>query len=204
MKYGFFFIKRHKLPLVIIVLSLVLVIFYLAGTTKPLGKTTPGLSQLGGDFILDSASGSVSLLNYRQRVVILYFGYLSCPKVCPASMSVLGRALNKLTPKEQAQVQGFFISLDPQRDSFSKLARYTAQFHDNIIGLSGSPETIADISEQYGVFYDRSNPTGVRMEYSVAHASRFYIVDKQGKLVVAMNHTVTPNELAVQIRKFLF
>jgi len=181
----------------------VLISFYVSTTTKDLGETKRAFSDLGGDFTLESHQGSISLSDYSDQVVVLYFGYLSCADVCPTSMSVISNAFNKLTDNQVEHVQAIFISVDPDRDNTNDIEKFTQYFHKNILGVTGERNQIAKVSQQYGVYYNTDELEDSVMDYSVDHASRFYIINKQGKLITAMSHSTTPNELATQIKELL-
>ncbi|MCP4129331.1 MAG: SCO family protein, partial [Gammaproteobacteria bacterium] len=83
----------------------------------------------GGDFVLASAAGPVELAAMRGKVVVLFFGYTTCPDVCPTSLAILSMALNGLSEGEVEQVQGVFVSVDPERDSLEHLQEYGRYFH---------------------------------------------------------------------------
>ncbi|TMO68344.1 SCO family protein [Pseudoalteromonas aurantia] len=180
-----------------------LVIFYLATTSKDFNQPKKTFAELGGDFTLQSSEGPVSLYDFKGQVVVMYFGYLSCAEVCPNSLAVLTGAMMRLEKSHPNAIQGLFVTVDPTRDTPAELEEYTAYFHDDILGLTGTVEQVKSVSGQYGVFYDNNNLSDSFMEYSVSHASRFYILDKSSKLITAMSHTTTPNELAAQIRELL-
>lgn len=195
--------KNWLIPIIGITLIGGLITFYISTTTKTLGQSSRPFSELGGDFRLDSAQGEIALSDFKEHVVVLYFGYLSCADVCPNSMTVMSNAFSKLNAEQKDFVQGLFISVDPARDTVKNLAKYTAYFDENILGATGTKEVIKATSEQYGVFYDLEDLGSEQSTYSVEHASRFYIIDKTGKLITAMSHTTTPNELAAQIKELL-
>ena len=92
---------------------------------------------LGGDFTLQSAEGAVSLADLRGRLVPIYFGYMSCPDLCPMTMSVLGSALGALDDSESRRVQALFISLDPPRDDLQRLSEYARRFSSTNRGCHG-------------------------------------------------------------------
>ena len=194
---------RWLLPAVCLLFTFALIGFYVSTTNKQLGQSSRTFDQLGGDFTLQSNLGPISLSDDLGKVVILYFGYLSCADVCPTSMGVLSGALHRLTPEQVDKTSGLMISLDPKRDDLENLQKFTAYFHANIKGVTGSVGSISEVANQYGVFFNDANTSGAREEYSVDHASRFYIIDKQGQLVTTMSHTTTSNELAAQIKELL-
>jgi protein SCO1/2 len=180
-----------------------LIVFYIATTTKDFNQPVKPLSELGGDFKLSGYNGDIALSQYKGDVVVMYFGYMSCAEVCPNSMMVLTNALSRLDKQGINNTQGLFVSVDPARDTPDKIKQFTDYFHPRITGLTGSHQQVKDVGALYGVYYDSTNLSESFMEYSVSHASQFYIIVKNGELATTMSHTTTPNELAAQIKELL-
>lgn len=156
----------------------------------------------GGDFTLFSAEGPVALTGLRGRLVVLYFGYTLCPDVCPTSLGFLAAALRSLKPEEQAQVQGIFISVDPERDKLDHLKTYSAFFHPSLIGVTGSPQELRQVADRYGVAYSRvASDSG--LGYLIDHSADLYLIDRQGQLRTTIPHGTPPGEIAEALRKFL-
>ncbi|MBV0933568.1 SCO family protein [Marinobacterium weihaiense] len=162
-----------------------------------------GDSSLGGDFTLMSANGPVSLSDFRGKVSVLYIGYASCPDVCPTALAILTQSLKQLSPAEREQVQGIFISVDPERDTPEKLADYTAFFSPSILGVTGSREQIDQVVRQYGAFYRMVELKDSAMGYAVDHSSRLYLVDRNGQLVDTLLHNATPHALTDRLQAML-
>ncbi len=154
------------------------------------------------DFTLNSPAGPVALSDYRGKVVLIYFGYTFCPDVCPTSLAALAQAFAALAPKELEQVQGVFISVDPERDSMEVLKIYVPYFHPNFIGLSGSPEQIAQVARQYGARYMKQKPNADGL-YAVDHSALTYVLDRDGKLAVQLPHGTSPQQIVDKIRALL-
>lgn len=159
--------------------------------------------QLGGDFTLQSAQGPVSLSDFKGQVSVIYIGYASCPDVCPTALAVLTQSLRQLSEQEQQQVQGIFISVDPERDTPEKLADYTAFFSPRILGVTGTREQIDQVVRQYGAFYRIVDMEDSAMGYAVDHSSRLYLVDRKGQLVETMLHNTSVPELTSALKKLL-
>ncbi|MDH5600656.1 MAG: SCO family protein [Gammaproteobacteria bacterium] len=155
---------------------------------------------IGGDFVLQSAEGPVSLSQYQDKVIVLYFGYAFCPDVCPTSLGLLSLALQKLSKEELNKLQAFFISVDPERDTPEKLKSYAAAFHPAIKGVTGTPEQIAEIAKRYGVMYMKVDLPGSEMKYAVDHSSRYYVVDPKGKIKTFIEHGTEPGKIAAALR----
>lgn len=156
----------------------------------------------GGDFTLTSADGPVSLESLRDKVVLIYFGYASCPDVCPTSLALTTAALKTLAPAELARVQVLFISVDPARDTPAKLKQYTGYFHPNIAGITGSPDAIVDVTARYGAAY-HITPVRSAAGYMVDHTSVTSVVAPDGRLVEQLPHGTAPPEIAAAIRRWL-
>lgn len=159
--------------------------------------------ELGGDFTLTTVKGDVSLSDFAGKVVVMYFGFLSCPEVCPNSMIVMQRTLNKLNENEQDQLQGLLVSIDPKRDSLQDLKDFTEYYHPKIMGMTGTVEQVDLVARNYGAFFEITESETPDSEYAYRHSSRYYIINQQGELVDAMRHSTTPNELAARIKQII-
>lgn len=163
----------------------------------------PQRPKLGGDFTLQSAKGPVSLAEFRGKVVPIYFGYTSCPDVCPTNLALIGGALRALDADELDQVQPIFITVDPERDTPERVAEYAAYFHPKMIGLTGSPEEIAAVARQYGVAYMKVEDPNSAMAYTVDHSSRTYLMGKDGQLYALIPHAAPLQDIVAAIREAL-
>lgn len=176
-----------------------LIALFLSTSKNTFGEKQPSsFAELGGDFTLQSVKGDVSLSDFKGKAVVMYFGFMSCPEVCPNSMGVIQGALNKLESEKSDQVQGIMISIDPERDSLTQLADFTRYFHPNIIGITGEPSELEQVAKQYGAYFAKTPDE--RREYVFEHVSRYYVINKQGQLVDAMRHSTTANELAARLK----
>lgn len=197
---------KRALPILVIAVLLGLLVWVLsAPRPHPPGlaahKTlAPGRRPQGGDFRLDSAGGPVALSDLRGRVVLIYFGYTWCPDICPTNLASIARALKQLTAAELADVQVLFVTVDPQRDTVARLARYAGFFHPNIIGLTGTEVQIAEIATRYGAAFRRHVPSDSAMGYMVDHSAQTYLVDPHGRLRGTLDHGAPAAEIVAAIR----
>ena len=153
----------------------------------------------GGDFTLVSADGPVSLADFRGKVVLLYFGYASCPDVCPTALAQTAQGLAMLSPEERARVRVVFVSVDPERDTPAKLKRYTAHFAPDMIGVSGSAAALADVAARYGAAY-RKTAVQSAVGYVVDHTAFTSVIAPDGRLVEQLPHGTSPAQIAQAIR----
>ncbi|HEX9839343.1 MAG TPA: SCO family protein [Anaerolineales bacterium] len=121
------------------------------------------------------------LSEMRGNTVLLFFGYTSCPDVCPTTMAELKQALEKLGEEDAKQVQVLFVTVDPERDTPERVQEYVDHFNSNFIGLSGTESELADVWRDYGVFRETMEGTSAA-GYLVNHTARVTMIDKDGNL----------------------
>ena len=142
------------------------------------GRSAPA----GGEFTLQSAQGPVNLGDLRGKVVLLFFGYTSCPDICPLSLARIGACLSWLDTEQAEQVSALFITLDPGRDTAERMRQYAGFFHPGIIGLTGDTEAIGDVTARYGIAWERKASPESALGYSIAHPDTILLVDADGVL----------------------
>lgn len=197
--------KLQKTHIVLTVFSLAFIglitLFILTSKTSFGEKTPKSFSELGGNFTLQSSTGDVSLSDFKGKAVVMYFGFMSCPEVCPNSMGIIQSALNRMSDAELQHIQGLMISIDPDRDNLKSLEQFTQYYHPNIMGITGEDDTVQKTAEQYGAYFKRTKDKA--NDYLFEHVSRYYVIDQEGKLVDALRHSTTPNELTAKLRETL-
>ncbi|MEH6626643.1 MAG: SCO family protein [Motiliproteus sp.] len=138
-------------------------------------------ANFGGDFRLPSSEGAeLSLRDLRGKVVLMTFGYTSCPDACPITMGLLD-SLYKRLGADADKVQVLFASFDPERDDANRLKEYLAFFDSRYIGLTGSLSQVEQLADQYGVFFLKRTIDSAA-GYTFAHSNHVYLLDQQGKL----------------------
>ncbi len=120
------------------------------------------------------------LSGLKGKIVLLFFGYTSCPDVCPTTLAELNQVMGGLGDKTD-QVQVIFVSVDPKRDSPEKIQEYVNQFNHGFLGLSGTMTELEKIWADYGVFREEVLSDSV-LNYTVNHTARVYLIDMDGNL----------------------
>ena len=156
----------------------------------------------GGDFVLQSAAGPIDTRALRGNVLLIYFGYVSCPDICPASMAAGAAALNALTADERKRTRMIMVSVDPERDTPALLKEYAAFFHPEMIGAVGTLAETAAVAKSFGAGYVRqpNRPDG---SYAVDHTSHTYVIGPDGKLAELLLLGTPADKVAATVRKLL-
>lgn len=163
----------------------------------------PGPPPSYGDFEVRTADGPLRLSDWRGDPVIVYFGYASCPDVCPTSLARIGQAMAALTPEEQRRVHGLFISVDPDRDRTDRLRDYAQYFHPNLVGATAEPAVIDAITQDWGVFWRKVELPDSALGYAVDHGTSAYLIAPDGSLAEVLPHGMPRDWMVEAIRRQL-
>jgi protein SCO1/2 len=162
-----------------------------------------GAALVGGPFELVGTDGkAVTERDFRGRYMLVFFGFTHCPDICPAELQVIAQALEKLGDKGK-KVVPVFITLDPERDTPQAMAEYVKSFGRNFVGLTGSPEAIADAAKAYRVAYAKVENKESASDYSVDHSALVYLMDPEGKYVTHFSYGTSADEIAEKLGKIL-
>ena len=141
------------------------------------------------------------LSEMRGNVVAVFFGYTSCPDVCPTTMAELNQALGQLG-NQADEVQVLFVTVDPERDTPERVQEYVNHFNSNFIGLSGSESDLAKVWNEYGVFRQVVEGTSAA-GYLVDHTARVTLIDQQGNLRVSLPFDTPVEDVAHDLELLL-
>jgi protein SCO1/2 len=155
-------------------------------------------------FTLEAAGGkTVTQDTFKGKTVMLFFGYASCPDVCPTTMAQLSQVMSNLGD-DASKVRILFISVDPHRDTPEILQAYVDAFDENAIGLTGTEKQIADVARRYRVAYQIEKPSGSDKEdYEVAHSRGVYMFDTQGRARMLAADTESVEALTASVKSLL-
>lgn len=174
-----------------------------ASAPLPAGGVIKLSDQFSADFALVDQDGKLMRdEDLKGRAAIVYFGFTTCPDVCPLALGRLSAALNELTDKEREGIAPIFITVDPDRDTPDAIKAYLA-FDDRITGLTGDRAAIEQAKAGFKVFAEPEPIEDSKLGYTVQHSSLFYLVEKSGKLRYALQDSLTPAELATAMRSVL-
>jgi len=140
----------------------------------------------------------------RGKVVLMFFGYANCPDICPTSMAQLADVMEKLG-NDAEKVRILFVSVDPHRDTASMLQEYVENFDDRYaLGLTGTPQQIADLARRYRVAYQIEKPRGENPNaYEVSHSRGVYFFDTKGKARYLASDSEEVEALVEKVRSLL-
>jgi protein SCO1/2 len=171
-----------------------------ATASEPLRAGTFDPPRDAPDFTLRGSGGAdLHLASYRGKVVILAFGFTSCPVICPTTLATLAAA-HKALGDDAKDVQVVYVTVDPERDTVEKLKPFLAAFDPSFVGATGTEEELAAVRKEYGV---DAKKVAAGDSYAYVHSSYTYFVDKAGKLVALMPYGHTADDYVHDARVLL-
>lgn len=151
---------------------------------------------------LTKADGSpFSINDQRGKIILLFFGYTSCPDVCPTTLAEMTQVMNGLGEASK-DVQVVFVSVDPQRDTPEKIQEYASRFNSTFIGLSGTQEELEPIWQSYSIFRAEVESDSA-MGVIIDHTARLYLIDPDGKLRLSYAYATPVEDIVHDIELLL-
>lgn len=153
--------------------------------------------------LVDHNNRTVNDQDFRGRFQLITFGYTFCPDVCPTTLSEIAAVLKELGEGAQ-RIQPLFISVDPERDTPAVLKTYTSFFDSRILGLTGSPELVRRVADNYKVRFEKVREPGAPPDrYAMDHTAGLYLVGPDGRFLAKFPYAMPVQELASRLREYL-
>lgn len=176
--------------------------FALAGCDRVIGndgavRNVSGLVRDLDFSMTDETGRPVSAADFRGAPVLLYFGYIHCPDVCPTTLARLSEAAKVAAPKG---LRIAFITVDPARDTTAQLAEYVHAFGPRFTGLRASEDELEDLARRYRIGYARGKPDA-RGEYEVTHSSGVFAFDGEGRARLMILPGASESDMVAAMRR---
>ena len=154
------------------------------------------------EIALNKADGETfRLSDQRGKIVLLFFGYTSCPDVCPTTLAEMKMLMNELG-KTSEKVQVVFVSVDPDRDTPQRIRAYAGNFYPTFLGLSGSLEELEPIWTQYSIVRETVESDSA-FGVIINHTARLFLVDTQGNMRLSYAYQTPVEDIAHDIELLL-
>jgi protein SCO1/2 len=156
----------------------------------------------GKDFALTDHHGKPrTLADFKDKAVVVFFGYVNCPDMCPMTLYKLSTVMQKLGPDAE-HVQVLFVTLDPARDTPEILRQYVPAFHPSFLGMYADEATTERTAKDFKVFFARQKPDAEGF-YTVDHMGPSFVFDPQGRLRLFVSDEHSADAVAQDLRTLL-
>lgn len=165
-------------------------------------SVTGGTRTYGAPFELVNArtGGPITDEAFRGQPSAVFFGFTHCPEVCPTTLFEMQSWLSELGP-EGEDIDAFFVSIDPERDSPEILKNYIANVSDRIVGITGEPDKIAAMAKSYGIFVRKTPLDGG--DYTMDHTASILLLDRDGDFFGTIAYEENPETALAKLRRLV-
>lgn len=190
--------KRYA-PLLVACLMAGLVAFPFIRNLTTGEQGMPG-AQIGGHFVLETATGPLDTSTLDTDLMMIYFGYTYCPDVCPTELARMAQIYDGLD-NDKTRVSGLFVTVDPERDTIDAVTEYAEVFDPSFKGLVGDRTQIEEVMRKYQVYAQKvgDGPS----TYTVDHSSRIYLMDRDAKLMALFSMDIEIPKIIEKVKTFL-
>jgi len=138
------------------------------------------------------------------ELLVVYFGYTSCPDICPTTMSDLSIAVHDLPDELAERVTTVFATVDPDRDTADVLGEYLGHFFaDGLTLRTEDADVLAAAATAFGVQYEVADHRPGDRTYEVAHTAVTYVVDDTGTVAVEWPFGFETTRMTADLRTLL-
>lgn len=168
---------KHLITLILVVLSALLLggcgAYEFRGTVLEPPNPAPEIP------LIDQFGNEFRLSDYRDKIVLVFFGFTHCPDICPTALGDLKRVMEKLG-NDATKVQVVLVSVDPERDTPDLMQRYLAGFNPTFLGLNGDRTVLEQVYKNYGVTVIKRELPNSGLGYTIDHSGFIYAIDQVG------------------------
>jgi protein SCO1/2 len=137
--------------------------------------------------------------DFKGKYQLIYFGFTSCPDVCPLDLRKMVDAL-KLTGDKEARIAPIFITIDPERDTPAVVKSYIAQFSPKLTGLTGTKAQVMAAEGSYKVYAAKAKSDSVS-DYTMNHSAYMYLMGPDGNFIDVFDPQDKPADIAAKLKK---
>ena len=135
-------------------------------------------AKLGIPFeLIDSNGNEITEKAFIGSPTALFFGFAHCPDVCPLTLHRISLLMEKLG-KKQNKLNVYFITLDPERDTWKFLNEYLKSFNKRIVGITGESKKIKALAKSWGIHSKKVSSQGEN--YLIDHTGLVILLDQNG------------------------
>ena len=162
-----------------------------------------GSTSFGKDFSLLDPDGKVrTLVDFKGKVVVMFFGYTQCPDICPTTLTEMQQVMTLLGPQSD-KVQVLFVTVDPERDTAAILKQYVPSFDPRFLGLRPADDAALEkVAKDFKIYYKKV-PGSTPGSYTMDHTAGSYAFDPEGRLRLYIKHAQGPETLAHDLKELL-
>lgn len=147
--------------------------------------------------LTDQDGQPISHAAFKGQPTALFFGFTHCPEICPTSLYELDGWLRALGD-DGADIDAYFITIDPERDTPQLLGDYVASVTDRVRGITGDPEAVREMARGFGVYFKRIELDDG--DYTMDHTASIFLLDSDGAFRKTIAYGENPDTAMEKLR----
>ena len=188
-------------PKLLIKFLLVIYLLIPLNSFSDISKAFPDMTDIFTNISFYNESKELEKFNgYKDKVLLVFFGYTHCPDVCPTTVLDMAKVLKSLGD-DSNEVLPIFISVDHQRDDYDQVRNYVNFFDNRIVALTSNKENIDKLTKLFKTKYELVEPT--KPGFIVEHSSNIYILDRSLQVKKIIPNGIPSDEIALMLRRYL-
>ena len=157
----------------------------------------------GGPFgepftLVDQNGAEITQAAFRGQPTAVFFGFTHCPEVCPTTLFELDGWLNQLGD-EGADIDAYFVSIDPERDTPEVLGDYVSNVSGRIVGITGEPEKVFAMAKSFGIYFRKVELDGG--DYTMDHTASILLLDGSGDFAGTIAYGENPDNAIAKLKR---
>ena len=157
----------------------------------------------GGPFgepftLVDQNGAEITQAAFRGQPTAVFFGFTHCPEVCPTTLFELDGWLNQLGD-EGADIDAYFVSIDPERDTPEVLGDYVSNVSGRIVGITGEPEKVFAMAKSFGIYFRKVELDSG--DYTMDHTASILLLDSSGDFAGTIAYGENPDNAIAKLKR---
>ena len=148
--------------------------------------------------LVDQRGEEITQAAFQGQPTALFFGFTHCPEVCPTTLFELEGWLNELGD-EGADIDAYFVSVDPERDTPEILGDYVSNVSKRIVGITGEPEKVFAMAKSYGIYFKKVELEGG--DYTMDHTASILLLDSTGNFAGTIAYGENPENAVAKLKR---
>jgi len=150
--------------------------------------------------LIDQNGQPITEKALQGRPTALFFGFTHCPDVCPTTLFEMQGWLDQLG-EEGKDLQAFFVTVDPERDTPEVMKAYLSNFSDRVTGITGDPEKVAAMAKAFRIYFKKVETEGG--DYTMDHTASVMLLDRDGDFFGTISYEENPETAVAKLRRLI-
>jgi protein SCO1/2 len=130
--------------------------------------------------LIDQDGQPITEAAFRGHPTAIYFGFTHCPEICPTTLYEMNGWFEALGD-EGKDIKGYFITIDPERDTPELLGSYVSGVTDRVRGITGDPEAVREMARGFNIYFKRIDTGDGDDDYTMDHTASVILLDSEGR-----------------------